>query len=85
MHEAEAFPPIRYPEECVLPIFARDGDEDMRCRLCMNLFLPLTFCTGMGTAGETAADCSATVVSRTTDSAEIWAMLSIEKNCQVEL
>lgn len=42
-HEIEPLPPLRYPVGVVLPILAKDGDDDMRCRLCRSLLLPLSF------------------------------------------
>jgi len=47
----------------------------MRCRLCRILFLPLTFCIWIGAVGETEADAPASVVSRTTDSTDVWVMV----------
>lgn len=39
----DPFPPLRYVEEVVPPIFAKDGDDDIRCSLCNRRLRLLSF------------------------------------------
>ncbi|KAK4916627.1 hypothetical protein LTR66_017004, partial [Elasticomyces elasticus] len=41
--EADALPPLLYPDDGDLPIFARDGDEEMRWRDWSSFLRPLSF------------------------------------------
>jgi hypothetical protein len=57
MHDIEPFPPLGYLEdvdretEGALPIFDKDGEDDMRCSRSSNLFLPFSF-SGSGIGGD---------------------------------
>jgi hypothetical protein len=48
MQDMDAFWLCTYTlsEDLVLPIFANEGDEEIRCSPCINLCLPLSFARG---------------------------------------
>ena len=65
-HDIDPFPPLLYVDDCVRPIFASDGVDDILCKFCRRHLRRLSFAgvsKGMGSENDMVGSMASVIVS----------------------